>query len=112
MKATENEIEESLRGHWRGVGSLVSGQLNSGKKRGTRSIRGGRSTVRRALYICAWSVLRVEGDMRHFYRRLRRHGKLGKVALVAVARKLLLQLNALARRGTSWVDHHKIQTAS
>ena len=68
--------------------------------------------MRRALYICAWAVLRVEGEMRHFYRRLRKHGKPGKVALVAVARKLLLQLNAVARRGTPWVDHHKTQTAS
>ena len=91
---------------------LAPWSRDSGKKRGIRSIRGGRSTVRRALYICAWSVLRVEGELRHFYRRLREHGKPGKVALVAVARKLLLQLNAVARRGTPWVDHHKIQTAS
>ncbi len=34
--------------------------------------------------------------------RLRRRGKSGKVALVAVMRKLLLQLHAVARRGTPW----------
>ena len=33
----------------------------------------------------------------------RQRGKPGKVALAAVMRKLLLQLNAVARRGTPWV---------
>ena len=58
--------------------------------------------MRRALYIC-WVVLRVDGDLRDFYRRLRERGKPGKVAVIAVARKLLMQLNAVARRGTPWV---------
>ena len=37
---------------------------DSGNKRGQRSIRGGRRVVRRALYICTWSVIRVDGEMR------------------------------------------------
>ena len=79
---------------------------DSGRKRGNRSIRGGRGTVRRALYICAWVVLRLDGDLRDFYQRLRERGKPGKVATIAVARKLLMQLNAVARRGTPWVKRH------
>ena len=75
----------------------------SGQKRGQRTIRGGRSVVRRALYICAWSVIRAGGPLRHYYQGLRQRGKPGKVALVAVKRKLLLHLNAVARRGTPWV---------
>ena len=62
--------------------------------------------MRRALYICAWVVLRVDGDLRDFYRRLRERGKPGKVAVIAVARKLLMQLNAVARRGTPWVKRY------
>ena len=46
---------------------------------------------------------KVEGEIRRFYQNLRQRGKPGNVALVAVMRKLLLQLNALARRGTPWV---------
>ena len=76
---------------------------DSGNKRGQRSIRGGRKVVRRALYICTWSVIRVDGGMRSYYQGLRQRGKPGKVALVAVIRKLLLQLNAVARGGTPWV---------
>ena len=98
-------------GRWdgRSLTSLVGlapWSRDSGKKRGNRSIRGGRATVRRALYICAWAVLRIEGDLRDFYQRLRERGKPGKVAVIAVARKLLMQLNAVARRGTPWVKQH------
>ena len=62
--------------------------------------------MRRALYICAWAVLRTDGDLCDFYKRLRGRGKPGKVAVTAVARKLLMQLNAVARRGTPWVKQH------
>ena len=41
--------------------------------------------------------------MRRFYYRLRQCGKPGNVAVVAVMRKILFQLNAVARRGTPWV---------
>ena len=95
-------------GHWdsKALTSLVGvapWSRDSGQKRGQRAIRGGRRVVRRALYICAWSVIRVDGQIRRFYQSLRQRGKPGKVALVAVMRKLLLQLNAVARRGTPWV---------
>ena len=63
--------------------------------------------MRRALYICVWVVLRLDGDLRDFYRRLRERGKPGKVAVKAVVRKLLMQLNAVARRGTPWVIRHR-----
>ena len=82
---------------------LAPWSRDSGRKRGQRAIRGGRGVVRKALYLCACSVIQVEGELRHFYQNLRQRGKPGNVALVAVMRKLLLQLNALARRGTPWV---------
>ena len=82
---------------------LAPWSRDSGRKRGQRSIRGGRGVVRKALYLCACSVIQVEGELRLFYQNLRQRGKPGNVALVAVMRKLLLQLNALARRGTPWV---------
>ena len=82
---------------------LAPWSRDSGRKRGQRAIRGGRGVVRKALYLCACSVIQVEGELRRFYQNLRQRGKPGNVALVAVMRKLLLQLNALARRGTPWV---------
>ena len=78
---------------------------DSGRQHGYRSIRGGRGAVRRVLYLAALAAIRYNADLRRFYQRLRERGKTGKVALVAVMRKLLLVLNAIAQRGTPWVEH-------
>ena len=53
--------------------------------------------MRRALYLCAWSVIRHESELRRFNQSLRERGKPGNVAVLAVMRELLLQLNAVAR---------------
>ncbi|MDE0405123.1 MAG: IS110 family transposase [Nitrospira sp.] len=82
---------------------LVPWAADRGTHRGYRAIRGGRGLVRRALYMAALSVTRTNTDLGQFYRGLRRRGKPGKVALVAVIRKLLLRLHAMARRGTPGV---------
>ena len=74
-----------------------------GRHQGYRSIRGGRGVVRRSLYMAALSAIRCNESLGSFYRRLRRRGKVGKVALVAVMRKLLLVLHTVVRRGTPWV---------
>ena len=91
---------------------LAPWSRDSGKKRGNRSIRGGRSTVRAVLYMAAMSVIRVEGVNKRFYQGLRKRGKVGKVALVAVMRKMLLHLNAVARRGTPWVKQEAWQSTT
>jgi transposase len=75
---------------------------DSGRRRGERHIRGGRREVRRALYMGALAVARVPGPLRDFARRLRAKGKPAKVALIAVARKLLRIANAVIRDGRAW----------
>lgn len=70
---------------------------DSGKKRGTRTIRGGRKRVRDALYMCAVVAMRHNARSKAFYQRLRDAGKPAKLALIAVARKLLITLNAMLR---------------
>ena len=82
---------------------LAPWSRDSGHKRGQRSIRGGRAAVRHALDMGVLSMIRQAGVHQHFHRGLRQRGKTGKVALVAVMRKLLLHLNAVARRGTPWL---------
>ena len=83
---------------------LVPWARDSGRQRGYRAIRGGRGPVRRALYLAAMVAVRYPGELQRFYEGLRQRGKPGKVALVAVARKLLLHLNAVAHRGTPWIE--------
>ena len=87
---------------------LAPWSRDSGQQRGYRAIRGGRGVVRRALYLSALSAVRHDNPLRHFYQRLRQRGKPGKVALVAVMRKMLLQLNAIARRATPWQEHYPL----
>jgi transposase len=70
---------------------------DSGQMRGYRSIRGGRARVRQALYMASVSAIRSHPVLQEFYQRLRNEGKPGKVAMVAVARKLLIILNAKMR---------------
>ncbi len=84
---------------------------DSGKKRGNRSIRGGRSLVRAVLYMDAMLVIKAEGVRRRLYQGLRKRGEMGKVSLIAVMRKMLLHLNAVARRKTPWVKQEAWQSA-
>lgn len=75
---------------------------DSGRQRGKRHIAGGRGGVRSALYMACLSAIRVNPVLRAFYRRLRQAGKVGKVALVAAMRKLLVILNAMIRDHKPW----------
>src|SRR5438477_165177 len=67
-----------------------------------RHIRGGRAKVRIALYQAAVSAIRYCAVMKAFYAALKARGKASKVALIAVARKLLVLANALLRTGTPY----------
>jgi transposase len=75
---------------------------DSGTKRGQRSIRGGRRRVRQALYMAAVVTLRTRSPLKAFYDRLRDAGKPAKVALIALARKILVTINAMVRSQTPY----------
>jgi transposase len=60
-------------------------------------ISGGRPCVRAALYMAALVASRHHPQMKRDYQAMRTHGKPAKVALIAVARKLLVTANALAK---------------
>jgi len=67
---------------------------DSGKYRGSRTIRGGRHEVRSILYMAALSAVRsTKSPWNALYLRLVGKGKAKKVAIVAVMRRLLIQLN-------------------
>jgi transposase len=67
-----------------------------------RHIRGGRAKVRIALYQAAVAAIRYCATMKAFYGGLKARGKATKVALIAVARKILVLANALLRSGTPY----------
>jgi transposase len=75
---------------------------DSGKRVGKRYIKGGRSSIRKNLYMAAISSVRFNPEIKIFYQRLRAKGKATKVALIAVIRKLLILLNSIVQRKTPW----------
>lgn len=75
---------------------------DSGKRKGVRTISGGRGQVRAVLYMVAVTAIRSNAPIRAFYQRLRAAGKPAKVALVACMRKILIILNAMVRTQTRW----------
>lgn len=72
---------------------------DSGASQGRRRCRGGRASVRTALYLAALTASRRDPALRARYQALRARGKPAKVALVACAHALLRRLAALARSG-------------
>lgn len=74
----------------------------SGAIKGRRRIFGGRARVRSILYIAAVVATRHNPPLEAFYERLVASGKAKKAAFTAVARKLLIQLNAILRDGVEW----------
>ena len=84
------------------LAGLAPRARDSGTVKGARTIFGGRAEVRTALYMAAVSAMRFNPELRAFYRRLRQAGKAAKLALTAVARKLLTIANAMIRDMKPW----------
>jgi transposase len=70
---------------------------DSGTLRGHRGIFGGRSHVRKVVYMAALVAVRWQPEFKAFYEQLRARGKPGKVALIACMRKWIVVLNARLR---------------
>jgi transposase len=70
---------------------------DSGKASGRRPVRGGRAGVRSALVAAAGVVRRHDPDFRAFHAKLVDAGKPAMVVRVALARELLVRLDAEAR---------------
>ncbi len=66
------------------------------------TISGGRPCVRAALYMAALVASRRHPQMKASYKALRDQGKPGKLALIAIARKLLVTANALVKNNVRY----------
>ena len=70
---------------------------DSGKRKGKRPVRGGRAGVRSILFLVAAIAARYDKSLAEFRARLVEAGKEKMVIRIALARKLLVRLNAKAR---------------
>jgi transposase len=88
------ELGKLNRGETAALAGLAPWTRQSGPWEGQRHIGGGRAVIRRALYMSALGLARqTKTTLGRFYARLRLAGKPAKVALTAVMRKLLIQMN-------------------
>jgi transposase len=86
------------------LAGLAPFNTDSGAQRGKRKIKGGRPRVRRALYMAAIATIRTQSRFSATYKRLTASGKPAKVALIAVARKILITANAILRDRKSYAS--------
>ena len=78
---------------------------DSGTRSGQAHIQGGRPCVRTALYIAAISAARSDTGFKAEYRALRAAGKPAKVALIAIARKLVVAANGMLKADRPWLPN-------
>lgn len=75
---------------------------DSGTQSRQRRTGGGRSYVRRVLYMATLTATRFNPLLKTFYQRLLHNGKPKKVALMAAMRKLITILNTLLKNDRLW----------
>lgn len=75
---------------------------DSGRYKGKRRIWGGRRKVRRALFIAALHASRRCPPWASLRQRMQAAGKATKTILIAIARKLLVAINAMLRDDTTF----------
>ena len=84
------------------LAGLAPVRQESGRWRGYTRIGGGRGRVRRLLYLAAVVAVSHDARWQAVYEGLWGRGKAKKVALCAVARRLLVGLNAMVRDGRTY----------
>lgn len=72
----------------------------------SRICKMGMSRIRAMLYVCAWSAKKCNKSCKEFYDRLLEKGKPKKVALIAVANKLLKQAFAIAKSNNYYSENN------
>jgi transposase len=102
LLAGMNELGMTDRRSISSLAGLAPFDHDSGRMRGARAIRGGRSAVRTVLSMAAVNAMRFNPVIRVFADRLLKAGKRNKVVIVACMRELLVILNAMVRNRLTW----------
>ena len=93
------QVDRKVIGHLVGLAPVAN---DSGTTEGPRHIVGGRQQVRNVLYMAAVVASRCNPIGKELYVRLKAKGKPSKVALIAVAHKLLTIVNAMVQNKQTW----------
>jgi transposase len=80
--------------------------MQSGLSKGRNAIAGRRPCLRTAFYMAALVAARTNPNFNHIYKEMRGAGKPAKVALVAIARRIVALANALMRDDLTFDNGH------
>lgn len=106
------ELGELNRGQIAKLVGVAPLNNDSGQTSGQRRTFGGRSSVRRVLYMATLVATRFNSRIKAFYQRLLAEGKPKKVALTAAMRKLLTLLNTLIKNDQLWTDPGTVNSSN
>ncbi|WP_018687238.1 IS110 family transposase [Ahrensia kielensis] len=102
LMASLPELGQVNRRQIASLAGLAPHARESGLYKGKRTINGGRPRVRRAMYIAALVAIRWDQHWHAVYNQMRSDGKAAKTAIIAVARRMLVRINAMVKSGTSY----------
>lgn len=100
------ELDELDRRELAALVGLAPFDDDSGRRAGKRSIWGGRAEVRHVVYMAALSAARSNPTLKAFHQRLIAKGKPPKIAIIAVARRMLGIIVAMLKKGEHWNPNH------
>jgi len=100
------EIEDADRREIAALVGVAPFDDDSGRRAGKRAIWGGRAEVRNVVYMAALTAARCNPTLKAFRQRLIADGKTPKVAIIAVARRMLGIIIAMLRKGEEWNPAH------
>lgn len=86
------------------LAGLAPFNRDSGTSHGPRVTRGGRQSIRNALYMATVAAIRFNPVIKDFYQGMVRRGKNKMLALIAAMRKLLIILNSIVREKKTWAE--------
>lgn len=86
------------------LAGLAPVSRQSGTWQGKERIRGGRATLRRAIFMPALVAARHNTDLKRKYEQLIANGKPPKLAITAIMRKLVVLANALLAKRRKWTE--------
>jgi transposase len=99
LLSQQPELGQAGRRSQAALAGLAPLARDSGQRRGTRAISGGRPELRALLYLAALTAIRCDPEFAATHARLMAAGKAFKQSVIACAHKLLRRLNAMLKTG-------------
>lgn len=106
LLSQQPELGQADRRSQAALAGLAPLARDSGQRRGTRAISGGRPELRALLYLAALTAIRCDPEFAATHARFMAAGKAFKQSIIACAHKLLRRLNAMLKSGKPYTPQN------